>query len=155
VTCGSPPPNAKPTKNASAPSSTSCCADKSHPAHDATSKHSPAKPASTAPPSTATAPTPHLRLEFEQRLSALQADSDQRPDPRDAQIDRLKTEIAALKKRLDQANGTIDELTDFRTQALARLAEQHDEITRLHDSAAAASHVRRLPQRAAFTGSRN
>ncbi|WP_319023108.1 hypothetical protein [Streptomyces phaeolivaceus] len=39
----------------------------------------------------------------------------------------------------------IDELADFRTQALARLAAQHEEIVRLRDAAAGASRVSRLP----------
>jgi hypothetical protein len=99
-------------------------------------------------------PYAHLRVEFEQRLSTLQ-DTDQQPDPRDTQITHLKNDHTALKQRLTQANGTIDELTNFRTQALARLAAQHDEITRLRDFAAAAatSQVRQLPRRAATIGS--
>ena len=97
-------------------------------------------------------PYAHLRTEFEQRLQTLQTAGD-RPDPRDAQITRLKNDVTALKQRLTQFAGTIDELTDFRTQALAQLAAQHDEITRLRTSAAAASHVRRLPQRATTIGS--
>lgn len=97
-------------------------------------------------------PYAHLRIEFENRLSALHQ-TGQRPDPREAQIGRLKAEITALKQRLAQSVSTIEELTEFRTQALAQLAAQHDEIARLRDSAAAASQVRRLPQRAAVIGS--
>ncbi|PZS30311.1 MAG: hypothetical protein DLM61_11065, partial [Pseudonocardiales bacterium] len=48
---------------------------------------------------------------------------------------------------LAQSANANDELTDFRAQALARLAAQYDEITRLRDSAAAASRVTRLPER--------
>lgn len=93
-----------------------------------------------------------LRAEFEHRLSSLQQAGDL-PDPRDAQIARLKHETAALKERLAQSASTIDDLTDFRTQALARLAAQHDEITRLRSSIAATSQVSRLPSRATTIGS--
>jgi septal ring factor EnvC (AmiA/AmiB activator) len=86
----------------------------------------------------------HLRVEFERRVQALQ-DAGEIPDRREAQIDRLKTENAKLKARLTQSEQTIDELTDFRSQALARLAAQHKEIVRLRDAVAGASRVSRLP----------
>ncbi|WP_331719784.1 hypothetical protein OG217_37815 (plasmid) [Streptomyces sp. NBC_01023] len=91
-----------------------------------------------------TRPYSHLRVEFERRLQALQQAGDI-PDPREAQITRLKTENAKLRERLDRSKQTIDELTDFRTQALARLAAQHEEITWLREAAAGKSRVRRLP----------
>jgi phosphoglycerate-specific signal transduction histidine kinase len=72
----------------------------------------------------------------------------ERPDPWDAQITRLKNEVAALKQRLVESTTRIDEFIEFRTQALAQLAAQHDEITRRRASTAAASRVRRLPPRA-------
>lgn len=68
-------------------------------------------------------PYAHLREEFERRLGAL-GQAGERPDPRDAQITRLKHEIARLKERLAQSAATISELTDFRAQALARLARR-------------------------------
>lgn len=86
-------------------------------------------------------PYTHLRVEFEHRLSIRQGATGERPDPRDHQIDRLKTEITALKHRLEQATSSLDELSDFRSRALAQLAAQHDEITRLRVSTAAASRV--------------
>jgi hypothetical protein len=89
-------------------------------------------------------PYAHLRVEFERRLRTLQQAGEQ-PDPRDAQITRLKKEITALKQRLNGSTSTINELTDFRTQALARLAAQHDEITRLRNVLARAHKVRPLP----------
>jgi DNA repair exonuclease SbcCD ATPase subunit len=89
-------------------------------------------------------PYAHLRAEFEQRLQALQQ-AGERPDPRDAQIARLKDEIAALKQRLAQSAGTISDLAGFRTQALARLAAQHDEITQLRRQSQQTASVRRLP----------
>ena len=75
-------------------------------------------------------PYAHLRTEFEQRLNAL-LDVGERPDPRDAQVARLKGEITRLKERLTESGATISELTGFRSQALARLAAQHNEITHL------------------------
>ena len=97
-------------------------------------------------------PYAHLRAEFEQRLHDLQQTGD-RPDPRDAQITRIKDEITSLKRRLTQSADTINELTNFRTQAIARLAAQHDEITRLRNSTEAASQLPRLPNRTAITDS--
>ena len=93
-----------------------------------------------------TRPYASLRVEFEQRLQALQQ-TGASPDPRKAQITRLKHEVAVLKKRLAQADRTIAELTDLRGQALARLAAQHDEITRLRESATTAGRVAQLPRR--------
>jgi hypothetical protein len=89
-------------------------------------------------------PYAHLRTEFEQRLSEL-LDAGERPDPRDAQVARLKDEVARLKERVAQADATITELAGFRDQALARLAAQHHEITRLRQEAHRAASVRRLP----------
>ena len=89
-------------------------------------------------------PYAHLRAEFEQRLKALHNAGEQ-PDPRDAQVVRLKDEVARLKERAAQANATITELAGFRDQALARLAAQHHEITRLRQEAHQAASVRRLP----------
>ncbi|UCA50509.1 hypothetical protein LEL86_14965 [Streptomyces sp. WA6-1-16] len=92
-----------------------------------------------------TRPYAHLREEFEHRLQSLRTAGDI-PDPRDAQIERLKSEITKLKARLTRSDSAIEELTDFRTQALARLAAQHEEILHLRRSAAAAADcVPRLP----------
>jgi hypothetical protein len=70
-------------------------------------------------------PYAHLRAGFEHRLQQLQH-AGQTPDPKAAQIERLKADIDKLNGRLAQANSTIEHLSDFRTQALARLAAQHD-----------------------------
>ncbi|MER5352034.1 hypothetical protein ABT093_17110 [Kitasatospora sp. NPDC002551] len=91
-----------------------------------------------------TRPYAHLREEFEHRLPSLQAAGDS-PDPRDAQIERLKTEITKLKARLARADSDIEELADFRTQAIARLAAQHEEIVHLRGAAAMANRVTRIP----------
>src|SRR6266542_2185511 len=89
-------------------------------------------------------PYAQLRAEFEQRLEELR-NAGERPEPRDAQIARLKDEIARLKERLAQSDATISELADFRGQALARIAAQHNEITRLRQEAHLAAGIRRLP----------
>ncbi len=89
-------------------------------------------------------PYAHLRAEFEQRLEQL-LDAGERPDPRDAQVTRLKNEITRLRERLAGSADTIAGLTEFRAQALARLAAQHDEITRLRCEVQQAARVRRLP----------
>jgi hypothetical protein len=91
-----------------------------------------------------TRPYAYLRTEFERRLQALQQAGDI-PDPREAQITRLKAEITKLRQRLAQSEQTVEELTDFRGQALARLAAQHEEIVRLREATDGESKVRRLP----------
>ncbi|MFG1710709.1 hypothetical protein ACFLIM_46860 [Nonomuraea sp. M3C6] len=89
-------------------------------------------------------PYSHLRLEFENRLQRLQ-EAGHTPDPKTAQIDRLKTENGKLKERLAQAEQAIEELGDFRNQALARLAAQHEEIVQLRTASAPSTRVTRLP----------
>jgi hypothetical protein len=89
-------------------------------------------------------PYAHLRIEFEQRIQQLQRDG-HTPDPKTTQIGRLKADIDKLKTRLAQANTTIDQLADFRTQALARLAAQHEEILRLRAAGNPTAKVARLP----------
>src|SRR5674476_321197 len=75
-------------------------------------------------------PYAHLREEFEQRLQALHAAGDL-PDPRDAQIIRMKNQIDTLRQRLTRRDQTILELSDTKNETLSRLAAQHDQITDL------------------------
>jgi chromosome segregation ATPase len=89
-------------------------------------------------------PYARLREEFEQRLGELDRAGEQ-PDPRDAHVARLKEEITRLRERLAQSAGTITGLATFRTQALAQLAAQHDEIARLRHDLQRAPAIRRLP----------
>lgn len=89
-------------------------------------------------------PYAHLRTEFEHRIQQLQA-ARQAPDPKTAQIDRLKSEIDKLKNSLAQANSTIEQLSGFRSHALARLAAQHEEIQRLRAATNPSTNVTRLP----------
>jgi hypothetical protein len=88
-------------------------------------------------------PYAHLREEFETRLKGHQAGD--LPDRRDAQIARLKDENTALRQRLAGHATTIAALNGFKDQALARLAAQHDEITRLRTQSKRAATVRLLP----------
>lgn len=91
-----------------------------------------------------TRPYAHLREEFEQRLQALHTTGNL-PDPRDAQIARLKNELDTLKQRIARRDQTIAELTDVKAEALSQLAAQHNEITSLRQQANSTSPVRRLP----------
>ncbi|TWP33182.1 hypothetical protein [Leekyejoonella antrihumi] len=98
-----------------------------------------------------TRPYAHLREEFEQRLQALHT-AGELPDPCDSQIARLKNEIDSLTRRLARHEQTITGLTDLKTEALSRLAAQHEEITRLREAADGTSAIRRLPTRAPTIG---
>ncbi len=98
-----------------------------------------------------TRPYAHLRQEFETRLQAIR-EAGEIPDPRLAQITRLKNDNDALRRRLAEREQTIAALSDFKTQALSRLAAQHEEITRLRTTPTATSNLRRLPTRAATIG---
>jgi chromosome segregation ATPase len=91
---------------------------------------------------------PHLKAEFDQRRTGAQQ-AGRQPDPRVAQIERLKTEILDLRARLGRKDDEISELTAFRDTALSRLAAQHDEITALRTELQAPSRtkIRTLPTR--------
>ncbi len=91
---------------------------------------------------------PHLKEEFEQRLAGFQAGGNT-PDPRDAQITRLKTHNDQLKQRLADRDASMRDLGQFKALATSRLAAQHDEISRLRRQAAAATaaNVRNLGPR--------
>ncbi|MFF1263495.1 MULTISPECIES: hypothetical protein [unclassified Streptomyces] len=72
-------------------------------------------------------------------VSAGQRDSERgaMPDPRDAQIARLKAEIEALRERAARQSEEIEKLSEFKALALSRLAAQHGEIARLRGPQAA------------------
>ena len=89
-------------------------------------------------------PYARLREEFEGKLAAAVQDGDA-PDPRDAQITRLKAQATAITERLARQGAVIADPTDFKVQALSRIATQHDEITRLRREVQQAARVRRLP----------
>jgi len=86
----------------------------------------------------------HLKDEFARRLAQMQADGNL-PDPRAAQIVRLKDENAHLRQRLLESEQQTAELAEFRVTAISRLATQHDEIARLRLALATHSNVRVLP----------
>jgi hypothetical protein len=88
-------------------------------------------------------PYQHLAEEFERRLRALQ-DTGESPDPRDAQITRLKTENTRLKERLNDRDTTVQELTAFKALAISRLAAQHQEIEQLRSRQPPPAVVRQL-----------
>lgn len=60
------------------------------------------------------------------------------PDPRQAQIERLRADNADLRQRLTDRETRKKELTDFKTRALFQLAAQHDEIETLQKQIQAA-----------------
>lgn len=98
-----------------------------------------------------TRPYAHLREEFEQRLQALHV-AGEVPDPRDAQIIRMKNQIDTLRQRLIRRDQSIVELVDIKNETLSRLAAQHEEITRLRREADGTPQVRRLPTRRTSIG---
>jgi len=83
---------------------------------------------------------PHLKEQFEHDMAAAAA-AGGHPDPRDAQIARLKAQNAALKTRCAGQDQAITALQDQRALALSRLAAQYDEIQRLRAAAGAAGAV--------------
>jgi len=94
-------------------------------------------------------PYQHLADEFHRRLQALQNNGDG-PDPREAQIARLRTENTGLRTRLAAAEAAVAELTAFKQLALSRLTAQHDELDRLrnrHPEAPPRDNVRQLHPR--------
>lgn len=88
---------------------------------------------------------PHLKEEFERRLAALRT-AGTVPDPRDAQITRLKADNDELRQKLAGRDAALRDLEQFKVTALSRLAAQHDEISRLRRQAtpAAVGKVRTL-----------
>ncbi|MFH9745152.1 hypothetical protein ACH4MN_11975 [Streptomyces anulatus] len=92
-------------------------------------------------------PYQHLAEEFERRSTGLR-ETGVIPDPRAAQIERLKEQVSGLKERLAARDAQIDGLTDFREWALSQIAAQRMEIERLRDVLAAPSNVRVLPNSA-------
>lgn len=88
----------------------------------------------------------HLKEEFERRRDQVR-DTGVIPDPREQQIERLKSQVDSLKKRLTAEEQQKAELTAFRVHAVSQLAAQHEEITRLRATLAARGVVRRIPIR--------
>ena len=66
------------------------------------------------------------------------------PDPRAAQVERLKAEVAELKARVAKRDAALAALTEFKILAVSRLAAQHDEILRLREHTPATGNVWQL-----------
>jgi len=92
-------------------------------------------------------PYQHLAEEFERRLAALQA-AGEILDPREAQITRLKADNAELRGRVTRLDARVEELVEFQTIAVSRLAAQHAEIERLRKALISQGNVTPLPARA-------
>lgn len=91
---------------------------------------------------------PHLKAEFDRQRAAVR-EAGQQPDPRAAQIEHLKAEVATLRERLSRKNTELDAMKEFQATALSRLAAQHDEITRTRQQLASHTDaaIRHLPTR--------
>ncbi|MHB1474948.1 MAG: hypothetical protein ACYCV4_15275 [Dermatophilaceae bacterium] len=91
---------------------------------------------------------PHLKTEFEDHRDGARTAGHQ-PDPRLAQIARLKNEVAELRARFGRMNADLMASGTFRAQALSRLTAQHDEITALRKELESTNDakVRTLPAR--------
>lgn len=87
-----------------------------------------------------------LRKEFEHRLQQLR-EAGQTPNPHDAQLARLKTQLSQVTDRVARRDHTIAELTEFKNRALSQLAAQHEEITRLRAVAGTTANMRILRPR--------
>lgn len=84
----------------------------------------------------------HLKEEFERRRDTLR-DTGVIADPRERQIERLKDQVASLKKRVAAQEQQNADLISFQVQAVSRLTAQHEEIIRLR-AALASGVVRSL-----------
>ena len=128
------------TRRRSAPRSTGCCAASSRPEADATSRPWPLRRGSRAQGSTRRAigpgPYQHLAEEFERRLATLR-EAGEIPDPREAQIGRLKELIEHQRGRNAALEAQVAELVASKQSAVSRLAAQHEEVLRLRQVAAA------------------
>jgi hypothetical protein len=75
-------------------------------------------------------PYQHLAEEFERRLARLR-DAGQIPDPREAQIARLKEYTEHQRGRIEDLEAQIADLTALKQSAISRLTAQREEILRL------------------------
>lgn len=90
-------------------------------------------------------PYQHLAEEFERRLAVLR-ETGATPDPRAAQVERLKSQVAGLKDQLAEHHDQLAELGEFKQRALSRIAAQQLEIQRLREALAAQRNIRALPR---------
>lgn len=85
----------------------------------------------------------HLKEEFESRLARLREDGHQ-PDPRAAQLLRLKDANTVLQARVEERDQEISRLVEFKTTAISQLAAQHAEIVQLRAALARQNTLRAL-----------
>lgn len=88
---------------------------------------------------------PHLKQEFEQRLSRLRT-TGVHPDPRDARIARLTDDTTKLRTRVADLERQLTAATASQVTAISRLAAQHQEIQRLRRALANPTNVVALPR---------
>jgi DNA repair exonuclease SbcCD ATPase subunit len=84
-----------------------------------------------------------LKVEFEQRRDRLR-EAGEISDPREAQIERLKQQVAELKGRVQERDEELAELRQFKIVAVSRIAAQHEELERLRRQLRTAGKVRQL-----------
>ncbi|MFF0000539.1 hypothetical protein [Streptomyces avermitilis] len=90
-------------------------------------------------------PYQHLAEEFERRLATLHK-AGSMPDPRAAQVERLRGQVTGLKDRLAECQEQLAECGEFKRRALSRIAAQQLEIQRLREALSAQSNLRALPR---------
>jgi predicted nuclease with TOPRIM domain len=86
----------------------------------------------------------HLKVEFDQRMKRLR-DNNHQPDPREAQITRLKDENVRLKTRLSELTPQVVQLKSDQASAISQLAAQHEELLRLGHHTADRTKVLTMP----------
>ncbi|GAA3123614.1 hypothetical protein [Nonomuraea salmonea] len=86
-----------------------------------------------------------LREEFEQRRDRLR-EAGEISDPREAQIERLKQQVAELKDRVQDRDAELAKLREFKIVAVSRIAAQHEELERLRRQLARPAKVHQLRQ---------
>ncbi|MGW5155764.1 hypothetical protein ACWEPN_09810 [Nonomuraea wenchangensis] len=86
-----------------------------------------------------------LKTEFEQRRDRLR-ETREISDPREAQIERLKQQVAELKDRIKDRDAELAGLRQFKIVAVSRIAAQHEELERLRRQLNRPTSVRPLRQ---------
>ncbi len=89
-------------------------------------------------------PYQHLAEEFERRLKVLQ-EAGKIVDPRDAPDRQAQGRERGPARAPAARNGRIEELTEFQTLTLSRLAAQHAEVERSRKRLTDSGNVRQLP----------
>lgn len=85
----------------------------------------------------------HLKLDFEQRRDHL-VSAGHMPDPREAQLERLKTKVDYQRAKLEENRQLISELKRFQATAVSQIAAQHEEIRLLREKLSRSDNVTSL-----------